>query len=74
MSELSPAKRERRLIVRAGLFVGAGLTLGAIVIFLIGKESRLFDRHVTYRCAFENVEGLNIDSPVRLGGLSVGRV
>lgn len=74
MSELSPSKRERRLIVRAGLFVAGGLVLAGIVIFLIGKEGRLFDRQVSYRCGFENVEGLNIDSPVRLGGLSVGRV
>jgi len=74
MSELSPSKRERRLVVRAGLFVAGGLALAGIVIFLIGKEGRLFDRQVSYRSGFENVEGLNIDSPVRLGGLSVGRV
>jgi phospholipid/cholesterol/gamma-HCH transport system substrate-binding protein len=74
MSELSPVNRERRLVVRAGLFVGGGMVLAAIVIFLIGKEGRLFDRRVVYRAAFENVEGLNIDSPVRLGGLGVGRV
>ncbi len=74
MSTLSPAGRERRLIVRAGLFVAGALFLAAVVIFLIGKEGRLFDKHVAYRGAFDDVEGLNLDSPVRLGGLSVGRV
>jgi len=44
------------------------------VIFLIGKEGRLFERHAIYRAAFDDVEGLNLDSPVRLGGLSVGHV
>lgn len=71
---LNPAERERRLIVRAGLFVGLGLTLGAVVVFLIGKERNLFDKDNTYFGAFENVDGLQLDSPVRLGGLEAGRV
>jgi phospholipid/cholesterol/gamma-HCH transport system substrate-binding protein len=74
VSNLSPAAQERRLIVRAGLFVAGALALAGLVIFLIGKEGRLFDRQVAYHSGFENVEGLNLDSPVRLGGLSVGRV
>jgi phospholipid/cholesterol/gamma-HCH transport system substrate-binding protein len=74
MSNLSPAAQERRLIVRAGLFVAGALALAGLVIFLIGKEGRLFDRQSGYHSGFENVEGLNLDSPVRLGGLNVGRV
>jgi phospholipid/cholesterol/gamma-HCH transport system substrate-binding protein len=74
MSTLSPAARERRLIIRAGIFVAGALSLAALVIFLIGKEGRLFDRQVNYRGAFDDVEGLNLDSPVRLGGLGVGHV
>jgi len=71
---LNPAERERRVIVRAGLFVGLGLVLGAIVIFLIGKERNLFEKDNTYIGAFENVDGLQLDSPVRLGGLEAGHV
>ncbi len=74
MTTLTPSGKERRLIIRAGLFVAGGLFLGAVVIFLIGKEGRMFERHATYRAAFDDVEGLNLDSPVRLGGLSVGHV
>ena len=66
--------KERRLIVRAGLFVGLALVLFGLVILLIGKENRLFDRQVRYHAFFENVEGLKRDSPVWLGGLEVGRV
>ncbi|HUM10375.1 MAG TPA: MlaD family protein [Myxococcaceae bacterium] len=67
-------QRERRLIVRAGLFVGLALILFGFVVLLIGKENRLFDRQVRYHAFFENVEGLKRDSPVWLGGLEVGRV
>jgi len=67
-------QKERRLIVRAGLFVGLALVLFGVVILLIGKENRLFDRQVRYHAFFENVEGLKRDSPVWLGGLEVGRV
>ena len=67
-------QRERRLIVRAGLFVGLALVLFGLVVLIIGKENRLFDRQVRYHAFFENVEGLKRDSPVWLGGLEVGRV
>jgi len=67
-------QKERRLIVRAGLFVGLALLLFGFVVLLIGKENRLFDRQVRYHAFFENVEGLKRDSPVWLGGLEVGRV
>jgi phospholipid/cholesterol/gamma-HCH transport system substrate-binding protein len=68
------SNREKRIIVRAGLFTALALGLAALVIFLIGKERQLFEKRVTYQAAFENVDGLTLDSPVRLGGLDVGRV
>ena len=42
-------QKERRLIVRAGLFVGLALVLFGFVVLLIGKENRLFDRQVRYQ-------------------------
>lgn len=74
MSDSSPVRREQRLVIRAGLFVTGGLVLAGLVIFLIGREGRLFDRRVGYHANFDNVEGLKLDSPVRLGGLDVGRI
>lgn len=71
---VNPAEREKRIIVRAGLFVALGLALAGIVVFLIGKERNLFEKENVYEGAFENVDGLQLDSPVRLGGLQVGRV
>jgi phospholipid/cholesterol/gamma-HCH transport system substrate-binding protein len=51
-----------------------GLGMAALVILLIGKERQLFEKKMVYRAAFENVDGLKLDYPVRLGGLDVGRV
>ncbi|MBE2253615.1 MAG: MCE family protein, partial [Myxococcus sp.] len=63
-----------RIIVRAGLFIALGIGLSLLVVFVIGKERNLFDKHNVYTAAFENVDGLQFDSPVRLGGVNVGRV
>lgn len=74
MAPMNPAEREKRVIIRAGLFIALGLSLAGIVVFVIGKERRLFEEANIYRGAFENVDGLALDSPVRLGGLQVGKV
>jgi len=71
---MNPAEREKRVIIRAGLFIAFGLALAGLVIFVIGKERRLFEEENVYTGAFENVDGLALDSPVRLGGLTVGKV
>lgn len=71
---MTPAEREKRVIIRAGLFIALGLALAGIVVFVIGKERRLFEEQNLYTGAFENVDGLALDSPVRLGGLNVGKV
>lgn len=71
---MTPAEKEKRVIIRAGLFIALGLALAGIVVFVIGKERRLFEDQNVYTGAFENVDGLALDSPVRLGGLNVGKV
>ena len=70
----NPFERERSLIWKAGIFVGIGLLLAGLVIFLLGQEKGLFSDKITYRTAFASVDGLQLDSPVRLGGMTVGRV
>ncbi len=74
MTQETAEKKERRTIVRAGVFVALALGLFAVVVVLIGKANRLFERQVNFHMYFENVEGLKTDSPVWVGGLEVGRV
>ena len=71
---LSNTQSEKRIAVRAGLFVALALTIFALVILLIGRERRYFDPQISYHAAFDNVDGLKRDAPVWLGGLEVGRV
>jgi phospholipid/cholesterol/gamma-HCH transport system substrate-binding protein len=74
MTQQTAEQRERRTVVRAGVFVALTLALLSVVVVLIGKANRVFDRQVSYHMYFENVEGLKTDSPVWVGGLEVGRV
>ncbi|MCY1073207.1 MlaD family protein [Archangium lansingense] len=74
MSLFSTTLAEKRLALRVGTFVAVVLALAGLIVFLIGEESRMFEKEVTFHTYFENVEGLSDDSPVWLGGLEVGRV
>lgn len=74
MSLFPSASGERRLALRAGLFVAIGLAVAGVVVFFIGQESRLFERQAMYSAFFSNVQGLGEESPVWLGGLKVGKV
>ncbi|MBZ4419800.1 MlaD family protein [Myxococcus sp. RHSTA-1-4] len=74
MSLFTSASGQRRLALRAGIFVAIGMAVAGVVIFFIGEESRLFERQTVYRAYFSNVQGLSEESPVWLGGLKVGRV
>lgn len=70
----APADKEHRAAIRAGIFLAAALAATALVLLVLGNAHRLFDREESYVVYFPDVDGLKLDSPVRLGGLSVGRV
>lgn len=74
MSLFTSTSKEKRLAVRAGLFVAMGLAVAGIVVFFIGQESHLFRRQVIFHAYFDSVDGLSDQSPVWIGGLKVGRV
>ncbi|GMT97636.1 hypothetical protein KH5H1_17550 [Corallococcus caeni] len=74
MSLFTSTSKEKRLAVRAGLFVAIGLAVAGVVVFFIGRESNLFQRQVLFRAYFASVDGLSDQSPVWIGGLKVGRV
>jgi phospholipid/cholesterol/gamma-HCH transport system substrate-binding protein len=74
VSLFTSTEKERKLALRAGLFVGLGLVIAGIVVFFIGRETRVFEKQISYIALFDNVEGLSEQSPVWLGGKEVGRV
>ncbi len=60
--------------VKVGAFALSGLIVMGLVIFLIGDARRLFSSSDEYYATFQDIEGLKPGSPVRMGGLDVGRV
>jgi len=60
--------------IKVGAFVLLSLLVLGGVIFLLGDERRLFQRHLEMRTSFKDVAGLSRGSPVRMGGVDIGRV
>lgn len=60
--------------VKVGIFLLLGLIVAGILIFLVGDERHMFQRHATLHATFRDVAGLKVGSPVRMGGLDVGQV
>lgn len=59
---------------KVGAFVLAGMVAVGGVVFMIGEERQLFARKIPFRTAFSDVQGLTPGSPVRMGGVDIGRV
>jgi phospholipid/cholesterol/gamma-HCH transport system substrate-binding protein len=60
--------------IKVGIFVLFGLILAGVTTFMIGDTEQLWNRKVTFRAAFSDVAGLKPGSPIRLGGVDIGRV
>lgn len=60
--------------VKVGIFVLIGMIVAGAIIFMIGDERRVFDKHYRLHAAFEDVAGLKPGAPVRMGGVDVGTV
>lgn len=60
--------------LKVGVFVSVGLALVMIMVFMIGSESRMFQRQYRLFTNFKNISGLRVGAPVQLAGLRVGYV
>lgn len=60
--------------LKAGLFVIVSTTLVATLILVMGKEHQIFASQSPFYSQFADVKGLSSGAPVRLGGISIGRV
>lgn len=60
--------------IKVGIFTLVGLILAGIATFMIGDTEQLWTRKVTFHAAFADVAGLKPGSPIRMGGVDIGRV
>ncbi len=66
--------KRRSLDILLGSFVAVGLVVSVALVFLIGRERRLFDTTVAVEAHFPNVAGLAVGADVMLAGVVVGHV
>lgn len=60
--------------LKVGIFLLVGLIISGVVVFVIGDQQHMFESHVTFRTAFNDVEGLAEGATVRMNGINVGSV
>jgi phospholipid/cholesterol/gamma-HCH transport system substrate-binding protein len=60
--------------IKAGLFVVVSLGLLVLSVFVMGRERQIFATQSEFLAAFRDIKGLAPGAPVRLGGISIGRV
>lgn len=68
-----PAKK-RSYDILLGSFVALGFIVLIAIVFLIGRERRLFDTRISLEAHFPNVAGLALGADVMLSGVVVGHV
>ena len=65
---------EQRTFFKVGFFVMGSLAILAMLIFFIGEEQKFFLKMCDYTIQFTSVEGLEVGNPVKLDGVTVGRI
>jgi len=63
-----------RYELSAGIFLLVSLALFCVSVFVLGREREIFSELEPYYASFKDVKGLAVGAPVRLGGITVGRV
>lgn len=60
--------------LKAGIFVSICLATFVAMIWILGSERQIFSEQEVFYTAFRDIGGLSEGAPVRLGGITVGRV
>ena len=63
-----------RYEIRAGFFIMIAVLLLVGAIWILGDERRIFSPQVEYFTEFPNVQGLSEGAPVRMSGITIGRI
>jgi outer membrane protein OmpA-like peptidoglycan-associated protein len=72
MTVLQVTKMSRAF--RVGVFLVVALSFLCAGVFLIGNKESLFDKTYRLRTGFQNAEGLDVGSEVRVGGIHEGTI
>jgi phospholipid/cholesterol/gamma-HCH transport system substrate-binding protein len=67
-------KKESSRELRVGALIAIGFLIIFGAFFVIGGQEGFFTQKYEIKVRFENVEGLTVGAPVRLGGVKVGSV
>src|SRR5689334_10727198 len=65
---------ERRRETWTGIFVLVGLAAAMFMVFLLGREQRIFEKRFVINAIFGTVSGLRAGAPVYVAGVNVGAV
>ncbi|MBI2359190.1 MAG: MCE family protein [Deltaproteobacteria bacterium] len=68
------ARNRAGLKIRVGLFIIVSLVILGVIIFLMGKERRLFENRIPFEIQFSRTNGLREGAPISLTGVTVGSV
>ena len=60
--------------IKTGIFISVSLLILAALIFVMGRERQIFAKQSEYFSSFSDVKGLAVGAPIRLGGITIGRV
>lgn len=71
---MNVTERDAGLRLRVGVFTLAALVLFAAFSLAVGSQSRWWQHHYTLRTSFRSVDGMLVGAPVKLAGVTVGRV
>ena len=59
---------------QSGVFLLVALILFAWSVFMLGRERAVFSSQEEFLTSFTDVKGLKVGAPIRLGGITIGRV
>jgi len=63
-----------KMQLTVGAFVAIGLVATIMVIFIIGSQKHLFEKHYNLTCQFDDISGIRNGATVHLAGVQIGVV
>jgi phospholipid/cholesterol/gamma-HCH transport system substrate-binding protein len=71
---MKPMKESTKKEIKVGALIAIGLIILFSAFFIIGGKEGIFSTNYALFARFDDIEGLQVGAPVRLGGVKVGNV